>query len=225
VGRAFFRLACRVRQYPRTGRNDCRVPFNFPRGYGMAAIFIAGKEIPRPGECIVAVDMGYSRRKKSCGFCVTGGEGQNLTFGDMVREVKNILEDGKNPLLVIEAPLSTYHLQKGDSEKGNPERRFKDEKGNHEWYCHAGAGVLLGALRLLEQLSLSLDGKEIRIAEAFLTQKHPVKKHEDVAKLIATRFYDAKSVDPCKEGVQAICNLIKGVPKIGVFDNRITLRE
>lgn len=179
----------------------------------MSAQFIAGKEVQGKEKCIVAVDLGYSKKERSCGFCTSENGATGLEFGKMVKEVSKILNASKDPLLVIEAPLSTYH-----NDRGNPDIRFDAERG-HGWYCHAGAEVLLGALRLLKQLSImSHSSQEIRIAEAFFTQENGKKKDPEVAKLIVEKFEKSTPVKT-KEPREQICDLIDKAPNIYDFGN------
>lgn len=159
------------------------------------------------GMKIVAVDVGYSHKDKSCGCCITGNKGVDLTFGDAVQKVASLVKNNNEALLVIEAPLSTYH-----NNGGNPDFRFEDEEG-HPWYCGPGATVLLAAKRLLEQISSNLGQREIRIAEAFYARK---KDHAEVASFLANEFGKGILVE-AKKPREQIVELIDSAPNIYDF--------
>ena len=74
---------------------------------------------------LVVVDLGYSARKSTCGLFWTGAtQAEELSFGDAVRRTAVVVNDMKNPLLVLEAVLSTYHAP-----SGNPDIRGEFENG------------------------------------------------------------------------------------------------
>src|SRR5581483_8469267 len=109
---------------------------------------------------LVVVDIGYSSRKRSCGIAEENEDGtvgpeHEFTFGRTVEFLLDHLQAGgsarrRSRVLVLEAPLSTRH-----DEKGNPATRGQFEVGRG-WYHGPGAVATLAAARLLEVLGMSL---------------------------------------------------------------------
>jgi hypothetical protein len=72
---------------------------------------------------VVAVDLGYSSSRSSCGVATSGGaEPKHYTFGDAVSAVATLCNGRVAPVLVLEAPLSTSHC-----DRGNP--RIREVRG------------------------------------------------------------------------------------------------
>ena len=119
-------------------------------------------------QALLVVDIGYSAKRSSCGLC-WGNAPIERTFGDAVATAAEVILDLKNPLLVIEAPLSTHHTP-----GGNPAVRGDFEAGRG-WYHGAGATTCLAAMRFLDQLEQRLRRagltEPVMIAEAFLSDK------------------------------------------------------
>lgn len=166
---------------------------------------------------LVVVDLGYSKSRASCGVTWTGlGRATNHRFSVAIGKVAKGLRKlkQKNPILVIEAPLSWCHTN-----RGNPTRRGDFENGRL-WYCQPGASVCLGAIRFVKQVAELLDGdfEQILIAEAFLSNKpQDGTDHADDARQILDGFWD---VNPEKlaDNVEPISDLIEGVPSVRVFE-------
>jgi hypothetical protein len=88
---------------------------------------------------IIAVDIGYSAKVPSCGIAWTGRERPVcLQFGKAIGRVAELCVTFEQPVLVIEAALSTFHRQ-----SGNPDIRGRFEVGA------AGTGALVRYPRLL----------------------------------------------------------------------------
>ena len=78
---------------------------------------------------IIAVDIGYSSNKRSCGLAWTGHEEPIcLQFGKAIEKVAELCGKFEQPLLVIEAALSIFHRK-----NGNPDIRGEFEEGRG-WY-------------------------------------------------------------------------------------------
>jgi hypothetical protein len=117
----------------------------------------------------------------------------------------------EEPVLVIEAPLSTFHCK-----NGNPDLRGEFEKGRG-WYWGPGAVALIAAMRFLRMLSEKLPvDRSVLLAEAFLSNKPSKTKHIDDASMIVNKFWLAKS-ERLRKGVEPAIDLVSGVPCIRVF--------
>jgi len=158
-------------------------------------------------DSLVVVDLGYSAKKKSCGIAYDGGAVE-LTFGDAIYFCIGLLNKMNKPCLVLEAPLSTYH-----DEKGNPGIRGEFEHGRG-WYYGAGAMTALAAKRFLEMMRPALSIKT-GLAEAFLSNKESKTGHADDAIIILKEFTKTKPVE-MRQGCEPIIKLNK-VPPVKSF--------
>jgi hypothetical protein len=171
--------------------------------------YVAFGESPRDIP-IVVVDLGYSARRKSCGLYWTGAERpEELTFGNTIRSTAAIIKEKGHRLLVLEAPLSTFHAT-----SGNPDVRGDFERGRG-WYHGAGASTFAGAVRFLAALSELLTG-ELLLAEAFLSNKDGPTAHGEDAVQIHDSFWRTLPVE-LEQGVEAGFPLISGIPSVRVF--------
>ncbi|WP_152670590.1 hypothetical protein [Rubrobacter aplysinae] len=142
---------------------------------------------------ILAVDLGFANRKKSCGLAsqeVQSEECQvkDLDFGHCVQRTVEFLSENKDSVLIVEAPLSGLF-----DFKGNPKGRLPFEKGEtgtnpRYWYTGAGASVGLGAIfffsRLRERLG-STSNATVSVVEGFISFKtSPTKDSEDALALL-----------------------------------------
>jgi hypothetical protein len=161
---------------------------------------------------VIAVDIGYSSKRKTCGLaCDEQIVPRSLCFGECVTEVAELCRKLEDPILVIEAPLSTRH-----QENGNPAMRGRFEKAR-EWYRGPGAMTLLAAMRFLKEVGNRLPaGRPIFLAEAFLSKKKTKSRHEDDARRIVDEFW-RREIETLYEGVEPAVDLISGVPCVRVF--------
>lgn len=169
---------------------------------------------------LTVIDLGYANApKKTCGLAwkdsVQISVDNNFSFGTAIQRAKERLPstcNGKKPLLVIEAPLSTRH------EDGCPAFRGKFEE-SRGWYYNGGAIVALGALRFLRELSQGLHdlGCEIYVAEAFLSNKKNATKHRKDAKRILDEFWQDNPECLYDDGMEPLTELISGIPCVRVF--------
>jgi hypothetical protein len=175
-----------------------------------SAPFVALGAMSRPLP-LVAVDLGYSSRTRSCGIARTGSaECEALTFGEAISRVRGLLEENRGRVLVLEAALSTLH-----DLKGNPQIRCEEEKGRG-WYWGPGVLSLVAATRFLNELAKRLKaGSPVRVAEAFLSNKTGPRAHIADAAQIVRQFWQTKPVR-LAEGVEPL-PMIRGVPSIRVF--------
>jgi len=136
---------------------------------------------------IVAVDLGYSARKRSCGIAWTGCEEPvERQFGEAIKETRDVLKAlDWRAVLVVEAVLSTYHQQ-----NGNPDIRGRFERGRG-WYYGAGVLSFGAALRFLSVLAGGLpEGVVVPLAEAFLSNKDTPSGHGEDALTIRNQFWN-----------------------------------
>jgi len=163
---------------------------------------------------LVVMDIGYSARQKSCGIIWDEQEkGDIYRFGTAIGKVADKLQedDFADAVLVLEAPLSTYH-----DEDGNPQIRTPAEKGRG-WYYGPGAMTLQAARRFLWQLAPKLpDNGQLPLAEAFLSNKSGPTPDEVDAKQIRDGFWGA-APEPLEPSCEPIISLIDGIPPVRVF--------
>lgn len=167
---------------------------------------------PRQLSPLIVLDIGYSERAKSCGLAWTGQRASvQLRFGEAVAEVAKLVVALGEPVLALEAPLSTFH-----NSLGNPAIRGDFETGRG-WYWGPGAVALIAARRFLEELAHSLaSGRQVLLAEAFLSNKRQRSRHSTDASTILDHFWHKKAA-VMKKGAEPILDLIKGVPEVRVF--------
>ena len=162
---------------------------------------------------LIAVDLGYSRERTTCGLMHDGiDEPIVLTFGDAIIHVKEFIKRERFCILVIEAVLSTFH-----NSKGNPDIRGEFEKGRG-WYYGPGVVTLAAALRFLKVLRKEVSKDErIIISEAFLSFKKDRSNHSNDAKIIYEQFWKTQP-EKIREGTEPILEFISGVPSVRVFN-------
>lgn len=166
-------------------------------------------------EPVVAVDLGYSASKPTCGIAVSW-EGESKAaryqFGDAIRKVGDLCDVRPNAVLVIEAPLSGCH----DGNTGNPKRRGEFET-RRAWYCQPGATVALAAIRFLSDLAARRVGKPpITLSEAFLSNKTEKTTHEADAFRIARDFWDVQVIEAADDW-GSLSPLVDGIPPVRCF--------
>jgi hypothetical protein len=168
--------------------------------------------IDSTGYPLVAIDLGYSNKKPSCGVMHTRlKEPQSLTFGACVKEVTRLVEKHRTLVLVVEAVLSTYH-----DEHGNPAIRGAFQKGRG-WYHGPGVATYAAAVRLLRTLRLAFSGNATAyLAEAFLSFKETRSSHSNDARIIFDSFWDT-ATEKLPDGTEPIQDFIEGVPQVRVF--------
>lgn len=77
---------------------------------------------------IIAVDIGYSAKAPSCGVAWTGHERPLcFQFGKAIAKVAELCVTFEQPVLVVEAALSTFHRK-----NGNPDIRGQFELGRED---------------------------------------------------------------------------------------------
>jgi hypothetical protein len=162
-------------------------------------------------DSLIVVDLGYSATRPSCGLCWSGAErAVELQFGETIRQVAKIASEINDPVLVIEAVLSTYHAP-----SGNPDIRGDFERGRG-WYYGAGVLSFAAAQRFLKVLDGQLKGRRLRLAEAFLSNKDTPTGHAEDAEMIRDQFQNTQTA-ALRDGVEASLPLIDGCPSVRVF--------
>ena len=155
---------------------------------------------------LLAVDLGYSARSKSCGVAWSGGAVvQSLEFGECIEAVAQQLSNVGRHTLILEAVLSTYHAI-----QGNPMIRGEFEKGRG-WYHGPGVTTFAAALRFVCELDRVLpnDLRPIPLVEGFLSYKPVRTAHSEDA----LRFDHAERFEALSDS-EPICDLLDGVPQI-----------
>jgi hypothetical protein len=153
---------------------------------------------------VVAVDLGFSEKARSCGVAWRRGdaspETRALRFGECVGHLERLVanSDRSEMALIIEAPLSSRF----DAERNPIPRHFEETPGQRVWsergrgwYHGGGAVVALGALFFLFRLreSLALRDTTIVIFEGFVTRKAKKSAHVDDARALLDAFRDTKT--------------------------------
>ena len=115
----------------------------------------------------IALDLGYSRDKATCGIMYEGiDQPIELTFGNAIGVVAKWIDLNDHCILIIEAVLSTFH-----NESGNPDIRGDFEKGRG-WYYGPGVLTFAAAMRFLKILREQVTNDVcVILAEAFLSFK------------------------------------------------------
>jgi|TARA_B110000093_G_scaffold183183_1_gene232584 hypothetical protein len=159
---------------------------------------------------LLAVDLGYSARSKSCGVAWSGGAVvQSLEFGECIEAVAQQLSNVGRHTLILEAVLSTYHAI-----QGNPMIRGEFEKGRG-WYHGPGVTTFAAALRFVCELDRVLpnDLRPIPLVEGFLSYKPVRTAHSEDALRLLVEFDQAECFEALAES-EPICDLLDGVPQI-----------
>jgi hypothetical protein len=159
---------------------------------------------------LLAVDLGYSARSKSCGVAWSGGAVvQSLEFGECIEAVVQQLSNVGRHTLILEAVLSTYHAI-----QGNPMIRGEFEKGRG-WYHGPGVTTFAAALRFVCELDRVLpnDLRPIPLVEGFLSYKPVRTAHSEDALRLLVEFDHAERFEALSDS-EPICDLLDGVPQI-----------
>ncbi|KRP36430.1 MAG: hypothetical protein ABS34_07475 [Opitutaceae bacterium BACL24 MAG-120322-bin51] len=159
---------------------------------------------------LLAVDLGYSARSKSCGVAWAGGAVvQSLEFGECIERVAQQLSRVGRHTLILEAVLSSYHTS-----QGNPTIRGEFEKGRG-WYHGPGVTTFAAALRFVRELNRALpsDLRPIPLVEGFLSYKPVRTAHSEDALRLLVEFDQAECFEALS-GSEPICDLLDGVPQI-----------
>lgn len=126
-------------------------------------------EVKRESGEWVFVDLGFARRKASCGYLPGDGAAEAVTFATacerLVREASRVA----GPLnLLLEAPLSVAFTK-----AGNPTGRTVEKRDGKTRYWHVGLGcvVLVAATYLIRAVASVGEKREIRLFEGFVSFK------------------------------------------------------
>jgi len=158
---------------------------------------------------IIVVDIGYSAKRRTCGISWSDDKCEKYQFGEAIRCVAEQINNYKIQVIVLEAVLSTYHV-----DNGNPDIRGDFERGRG-WYFGAGVLTFAAAKRFLSELVYELE-KDIYLAEAFLSRQGKNGSHCEDAKLIRKEFWKTQPAE-LKEKVKPSSSYVNGVPPVRVF--------
>jgi hypothetical protein len=155
------------------------------------------------GVLVIAVDLGFSNRGKSCGIAwrpqsaapaSTLPKAESLRFDECIQRVARLVYEDRKAVLIIEAPLSAVFdvdgnpVGRGDFEKSEVAKNDRTRGGRdgkespRYWYYGAGASTCLAAIFFLRRLTRQgppVAGKttEIILFEGFISYKRrPVGK-------------------------------------------------
>jgi len=163
-----------------------------------------------PSLPIIAIDIGYSARARSCGFTYTGASStETLFFGQCIEATQELIKKAGAHTLILEAVLSTYHRP-----DGNPDIRGEFEKGRG-WYYGPGVSTFAAAIRFLEMLDQELPQniRPLPLVEGFLSYKKSRTEHCDDAQRLLDEFETTERFEAAA-GSEPILASIDGIPKI-----------
>jgi len=121
---------------------------------------------------LIAIDMGFSGSKKSCGLAFRKSKGgavelDNYRFNACVKKAAELISSHKDSVLIIEAPLSASF-----NSDGNPQSRgdFESKPKVRWWSISPGSTMALAAQYFLKDLSQRIP-KDARchLIEGFVT--------------------------------------------------------
>jgi hypothetical protein len=189
-------------------------------------------EICRLTGCFVlAMDLGFSKSKKSCGLAWKNGqsgrmETDELTFGRCADKVCSLLRCNHNnaAVLIIEAPLSGLFGEEGNPVgRGDFERRDPNlaRAATRYWYSGPGAAMCLAAAFFLREVVHRFRENpcgtphEVVLYEGFITFKSKPTDHlEDAKRLLGSFFCTSCPIVPLKassrDSVLSILDVIGG---------------
>ncbi len=149
---------------------------------------------------VLAVDLGFSRSRKTCGLAWRNGRsGQTETdksrFGECADKVCGLLKTDPNAVLIVEAPLSGL-FDKDGNPRGRDDFEQPAPKTIRYWYSGPGAAMCLAATFFLQKLSRRLHEKPVDarpdhviLYEGFITsQSKPTNHLKDAKRLLAAFF-------------------------------------
>jgi len=179
---------------------------------------------------IIAIDLGYSCKNASCGIATTVNiKLDECTFSDCLEKVSNLISTAtKDTLLILEAPLSSCHMQ-GNPSGRHGAKRFCESKQQtcfekqgsrtRYWYYGAGATTYLSAHRFLTQLSKLIPhyNYKVYLSEAFLSFKKEGTPHGLDARYIL-KYWDYKKTLTPVNCERSVPSLMDGIPSVQIFN-------
>lgn len=156
----------------------------------MKLCFPQREEIHRvAGLPIVAVDLGFAKKRRSCGLAWQSPSGDLvsdcLKFGQCIDKVAALLAENPASVLTVEAPLSGLFDSGGNPTPRMPFEKICREGKTHQryWYVGAGAAVGLGAAFFFTGLSrlLPQNSVTVNVFEGFVSFKEKPTKHKEDA--------------------------------------------
>jgi len=133
----------------------------------------------------VFLDIGFANKKRSCGLLIQDGDPVELQFGEMCKELSNLVTSSTNQVnLVIEAPLSAAF-----DKHGNPVGRSMEKKGSKAryWYTGLGCVVMTAAMYLIRTLNDVQPKIPILLFEGFVSFKNKDEQSDHSKDVLALR--------------------------------------
>ena len=119
----------------------------------------------------VFLDIGFSKKKKSCGLLVHDAKPDEFQFYKARTIILDLVAKATGPVnLTIEAPLSVAF-----DKSGNPNGRSIEKQGakTRYWYNGLGCAVMVAAMYLVRAIHDSSPKQEVRLFEGFVSYKDP----------------------------------------------------
>jgi hypothetical protein len=119
----------------------------------------------------VFLDIGFSKKKKSCGLLVHDAKPYEFQFCKARSLILDAVAGATGPVNVtIEAPLSVAF-----DKSGNPNGRSIEKQGakTRYWYSGLGCAVMVAAMYLVRGIQESCPKQDVRLFEGFVSYKDP----------------------------------------------------
>jgi hypothetical protein len=119
----------------------------------------------------VFLDIGFAKKKKSCGLLVHDAEPNQFQFNKARDLIVDITAKATGPVnLTIEAPLSVAF-----DKSGNPNGRRIEKQGakTRYWYNGLGCAVMVAAMYLVRAIHDACPKQHVRLFEGFVSFKNP----------------------------------------------------
>ena len=149
----------------------------------------------------VFLDIGFSKRRKSCGLLFHDAEPGEFQFNKALALIVDHVAKAQRPVnLTIEAPLSVAF-----DKAGNPSGRSIEKQGakTRYWYNGLGCAVMVAAMYLVRAIHESTPQQDVRLFEGFVSYKDPTVASSHVRdvrllrEVVKSRGASAGAIIPC----------------------------
>jgi hypothetical protein len=133
----------------------------------------------------VFLDIGFSKKRKSCGLLVHDAAPAEFQFYRARDEIVDLVRKATAPVnLRIEAPLSVAF-----DKSGNPNGRRIEKQGakTRYWYNGLGCAVMVAAMYLVRAIHESCPRHEVRLFEGFVSYKDPALESDHLRDVLLMR--------------------------------------